>query len=100
MTREAMDQELLEYLYGCHEDPAALEARLAEDPELRARLEAVRATKGLLDEAAHSPVDLELVPPDAARSPRSPWRVLAAAARSHAAPKRDQVLLRRGRLNG
>ena len=28
-------QQLLELHYGCHEDPAALEARLATDPELR-----------------------------------------------------------------
>ena len=37
MSHDRHDQELLEYLYGCHEDPAALEARLAEDSELRAR---------------------------------------------------------------
>lgn len=63
------DQELLEYLYGCHEDPADLEARLAKSPELRERLEAMRRTKGLLDTAAAEPVEVTFQPPKPKRFP-------------------------------
>lgn len=84
MSHDRQDQELLEYLYGCHEDPAALEARLAEDSELRTRLEALRGTKGLLDQAARSPLDLELPLTEETQDPAPargfPFRKLAAAA--------------------
>jgi hypothetical protein len=66
---EALAQELLEYVYGCHADPQVLEARLAADPALRARLAEVRAQASVLDEAAReSAPELELAAPAAARA--------------------------------
>ncbi len=49
---ERMRDELLEYVYGCHVDPARIERALAADPELARLLEEVRRTALVLDEAA------------------------------------------------
>ncbi len=50
--RERMQDELLEYVYGCHEDPARIERALAEDSELAAMLQEVKRTAELLGAAA------------------------------------------------
>ncbi|MAG59134.1 MAG: hypothetical protein CMJ83_22845 [Planctomycetes bacterium] len=68
---EALRQELLEYIYGCHEDAAAIEARIEGEPEVRALLNEVRGMAALLDDAARMPVapltlDLEAKAPSAA----------------------------------
>ncbi|QDV05110.1 A-macroglobulin complement component [Planctomycetes bacterium Poly30] len=67
------DQELLEYLFDCHESPERIEAALEESAELRARLEAARETQDLLAAAAHDesvgPLDFG-APED---EPRAPW---------------------------
>ncbi|MCB9878817.1 MAG: hypothetical protein H6835_14575 [Planctomycetes bacterium] len=49
--REALEQELLELHFGCHEDPDALEARLAAEPALRALQREVLAQAQVLEEA-------------------------------------------------
>ena len=60
---ESMRGELLEYLYGCHPDPDAIERTLASDPKIAALLEEVRTTKSVLDRAARGEVgDLHLAP--------------------------------------
>ncbi len=64
---ETLRQELLEYRFGCHSDPEALEARLANDADLRALLSEVDGMAGLLETAAReSAPSLELTPPDSA----------------------------------
>ena len=50
--RDRLEQELLELHFGCHEDPAALQARLAGDPTLQALQREVLAKAVLLEEAA------------------------------------------------
>ena len=47
-----LEAELLDYLYGCHEDPDAIERRIREEPAVAALLEEARAAKALLDDAA------------------------------------------------
>ena len=65
------DQDLLEYLFDCHEETERVEAALANSKELRARLETVRATQGLLAAAAIdesiAPLKIEQPAPRAAR---------------------------------
>ncbi|MGK0220300.1 MAG: hypothetical protein ACI9HE_003811, partial [Planctomycetota bacterium] len=61
---ESLAAELLEYIYGCAEDPTAIEARLDSDPTYAAQLEAMRAQAKLLDDAAQgTPPELTLTPP-------------------------------------
>jgi len=77
-----MRGELLEYLYGCHPDPDALERRLGSDPQLAKLLEEVRATKSVLDNAAQGEVgELRLETPAVNTRParRSFQRVALAA---------------------
>src|SRR5262245_4843602 len=50
--RDDPRQELLDYLFGCHDDPQALEARLARDPSLQQMLEETRPLAALLTEAS------------------------------------------------
>ncbi len=50
--RDDLRQELLDYLFDCHADPQALEARLARDPSLRRLLEETRPLAALLTEAS------------------------------------------------
>ncbi len=84
--REQLAQELLELHFGCHEDPARLEARLAAEPALRELQRQVLAQARVLESAVRpeqAPLALRREP-DAARrwwSPRSPaGRLLGAAA--------------------
>lgn len=84
--RERLTQELLELHFGCHDDPAALAARLAAEPALRALQAEVLAQAALL-EAAVRPEQprLELPAPGATparwRRLRSPvWRLGTACA--------------------
>ena len=46
--REQLRQELLELHFGCHEDPARLEARLAKEPAVRALQQEVLAQANVL----------------------------------------------------
>lgn len=64
MSTHQDDQELFEYVHGCHPDQIAFEARLAADPKLQERLRMVRGQSDLLAEAARgdSP-ELDLAPP-------------------------------------
>ena len=60
--REQLRQELLELHFGCHEDPAQLEARLAAEPALRALQQEVLAQANLLTAAVRpeqAPLRLE-----------------------------------------
>lgn len=50
--RDRLEQELLELHFGCHEDPAALEARLAAEPALRALQAVVLRKADVLRRAA------------------------------------------------
>jgi anti-sigma-K factor RskA len=79
------DQELLDYLLGELGDPeaAALERRLAADPQLRARIERMRPTVATLDALPGEAWQLPAPPPLAARAPRRrvlTFRPLVAAA--------------------
>ncbi len=67
--RDALEQELLELHFGCHEDPAALEARLAAEPALRALQAEVLRKADVLRRAARP-----ATPPLAVRAPRSWYR--------------------------
>ena len=49
--RDQLAQELLELHFGCHEDPAALQARLAAEPALRALQQQVLQQAQLLEAA-------------------------------------------------
>ncbi|MBM4063359.1 MAG: hypothetical protein FJ265_20010, partial [Planctomycetes bacterium] len=78
--RDRLEQELLELHFGCHEDPGALQARLAAEPALRALQQEVLRKAQLLEEAARPEqpaLDLKL-PASGAESqrPKWPWRVL------------------------
>lgn len=82
---EDLRDELLDYLYGCHEDPAAVEKRLESDANLASILEEVRATKSLLDGAARDEAPVLDLRPPVSGAPPAParilrFRVLAAAA--------------------
>ena len=71
----AYEQELLEYVHGCHEDPTALERRLEEDAELRVLVAEAQDAAGLLRRAARESVPaLDLTPPPAAEE-RAPRRI-------------------------
>ncbi|MEZ6037584.1 MAG: MG2 domain-containing protein [Planctomycetota bacterium] len=71
--REALEQELLELHFGCHEDPAALEARLDAEPALRALQRDVLAQAQVLEEAVRPEQPrLELEAPKRRRN----WRWL------------------------
>lgn len=80
-ARAALEQELLEFHFGCHEDPDAVQARLDADPELRALFDAVRAQAGLLEDAARSDAhdfEPEAVDAETRRSATAPrWRRVA-----------------------
>ena len=65
--RDRLEQELLELHFGCHEDPAALQARLAAEPALRALQADVLRKADVLRRAAKP-----ATPPLAVRVPR-PW---------------------------
>jgi hypothetical protein len=73
--REQLVQELLELHFGCHEAPDQLEARLAQDPALRALQAEVAGQAGVIEEAVKpEQARLELPADDvhasAARRPR------------------------------
>ena len=80
-NRDALKQELLEYRFGCHPDPEAIEARL-RDPEVAALLKEVDGLAGTLDAAAREAVpSLELTPPaepEVRLSRFGRWRRIAA----------------------
>lgn len=84
--RERLTQELLELHFGCHDDPAVLEARLAAEPALRALQDEVLAQAQLLETAVRPEQPrLELPAPAATaarwRRLRSPvWRLGTACA--------------------
>lgn len=82
---DALSQELLELAFDVHPEPEALRARLAEDADLRALDEEVRATASLLRSAAQDPdveldLDTEEVPVAVLEPRRSGfgWRAAAA----------------------
>lgn len=50
--RDALEQQLLELHFGCHADPEALQARLANEPALRELQRQVLRTAEVLDDAA------------------------------------------------
>lgn len=66
--REQLSQELIELHFGCHEDPEALEARLANEPALRQLQAEVLAQAQVLEEAVH-PAQPRLQLPDEAAAP-------------------------------
>lgn len=73
--RDALEQELLELHFGCHEDPAALLARLDREPALRALQSEVIGKAQLLEQAVRpEQPQLELREP-APAAPRA-WRIL------------------------
>jgi alpha-2-macroglobulin-like protein len=77
--RDRLEQELLELHFGCHEDPAALEARLAAEPELRALQQQVLAQATLLEQAvrpAQPPLDLRTPKIEKRRPTWRSWRSL------------------------
>jgi len=81
--RDLWREKLLDHLFGCSEDPEAIERALAEDAELRELLEEVRGTATLLKSAATEDVPgLSLEPPvrSAPRRQRfwTPFRIAAA----------------------
>ncbi len=83
--RERLAQELLELHFGCHEDPAALQARLDREPALRALQQTVLQQARVLEHAvrpAQAPLPLRVPRPASPwRRLRSPvWRMLGAAA--------------------
>lgn len=79
--RDRLAQELLELHFGCHEDPAALEARLAAEPAVRALQQEVLRQADLLERAVRpEQPPLRLQPPPSAPRTRSPWRVLRSPA--------------------
>ena len=51
--REQLTQELLELHFGCHEQPEVLEARLAQEPALRALQAQVLSQAQVLEDAVH-----------------------------------------------
>jgi hypothetical protein len=73
--QDRLEQELLELHFGCHEDPAPLQARLAAEPAVRALQQRVLAQAELLAQAARpEQAPLELPPPKQPRPrPRQPW---------------------------
>lgn len=66
--RDQLAQELLELHFGCHEDPAALEARLAAEPALRALQQQVLQQAQVL-EAAVKPSIAPLTLPSTPTAP-------------------------------
>ena len=80
--RELWREKLLDHLFGCSEDPEAIQRALEQDSELRELLEEVRGTAQLLKSAASEDVpELKLEPPvqQPARSARfwTPLRIAA-----------------------
>lgn len=89
--RERLEQELLELHFGCHPDPAALQARLLAEPALRELQAEVGQQASVLAEAAQPPTAALSLPGAArprnalrpgSRTPwwRDPWRRSAAVA--------------------
>ncbi|MFO1077391.1 MAG: MG2 domain-containing protein [Planctomycetota bacterium] len=86
--RDRLEQELLELHFGCHEDPTALQARIAAEPAVRALQQEVLAQAQLLEAAAKPELPrLDLRPAPTVARPwplrvlRSPMgRLLAVAA--------------------
>lgn len=75
--RERLAQELLELHFGCHENPEALQARLAREPALRALQAEVLQQAQALERAARQ----DLPPlPLRAPAPTSAWRWAESAA--------------------
>lgn len=73
--RDQLAQELLELHFGCHEDPARLEARLANEPALRSLQQEVLQQAKLLERAVRpDQAPLRLREPQPATPSR--WRVL------------------------
>ncbi|MBL8753144.1 MAG: hypothetical protein JNK15_07570, partial [Planctomycetes bacterium] len=71
--RDQLAQELLELHFGCHEDPTALEARIAAEPALRALQREVLLQAKVLERAVRpEQAPLRLRPP----TPASRWRWL------------------------
>lgn len=60
--RDQLAQELLELHFGCHEDPAALEARLAAEPALRALQQHVLQQAQVLEAAVKPSTDPLVLP--------------------------------------
>lgn len=75
--REQLEQELMELHFGCHENPERLEARLADEPALRA-LQAKVLQQATLLETAVRPEQptLPLRAPKAPKATTSRWRWL------------------------
>ena len=75
---DALEQELLELHFGCHEDPESLQRRIDTDLDLAARFEALGSTATLLEEAAREPVaSLDLRTETSDQGP-GPWGRIAA----------------------
>ncbi|MCP5042806.1 MAG: hypothetical protein GY944_17415, partial [bacterium] len=73
--REALEQELLELHFGCHENPDLLEARLRDEPELQKLYADVQRQASIMVTAACDPIgDLEL-PIEEAKAPLKPLRM-------------------------
>ncbi|MGK0155546.1 MAG: hypothetical protein ACI9SE_002510, partial [Neolewinella sp.] len=69
--REQLSQELIELHFGCHENPDALEARLANEPALRELQSEVLSQAQVLEDAVH-PSQPPLHLPEQAASPAMP----------------------------
>lgn len=79
--RERMLQELLELHFGCHDDPAALQARLEREPELRQLQQQALQQAAVLEAAARPPqAPLALSPARRRWWRKAPTRLMAAAA--------------------
>lgn len=75
--RERWFDELLQHQFGCHAHPERVEEELADDPELRALAEEVRAFAATLEHAAVADApELKLAPAPPRR--KFPWRAVAA----------------------
>lgn len=87
--RENLRQELLELHFGCHENPEALEARLAADTEVRALYEEVKGAAAVLDFAARAPAGGAAFVPPAADSAAEPASARTPGPKPLSAPARS-----------
>ncbi len=54
--RDRLREEVVEYLFGCHEDPQSMKERLKTDPEAQEVLKEAEAWSSVLQDAAVEPV--------------------------------------------